>query len=390
MASISFTDYATVVPASWLNAVNAAVYTTLPLKAPLDSPIFTGHPTIEGILSTGATGTGKLVYSIAPTITGHPTIEGVTSTGATGTGNLVFDGSPTLVTPTIGVATATSVNKVIITAPTTSATLTLADGKTFTASNTLTLTGTDSSTLNIGTGGTLGTAAYTASSAYATVSQVHFVGTTSIAANRASASQALTGITSIDGSAATLTTPRAIYGNNFDGSAALAQVIAGTYGGTGVNNGASTITLAGNLSYANTFTTSGNFALTLTATATSNATLPAGTNNLGYLEVPQNSKSAAYTTVLADSGKHIYHPGADTTARTWTIDSNANVAYPIGTAITFVNDTLGGVITIAITTDTMILAGAGTTGSRTLAASGIATALKMTSTRWIISGTGLT
>lgn len=37
----------------------------------------------------------------------------------------------------------------------------------------------------------------------------------------------------ISGSAATLTTARAIYGNNFDGSAALAQVIASTFGGTG-------------------------------------------------------------------------------------------------------------------------------------------------------------
>jgi hypothetical protein len=35
------------------------------------------------------------------------------------------------------------------------------------------------------------------------------------------------------GSAGTLTTPRAIYGNNFDGSAALTQIIASTYGGTG-------------------------------------------------------------------------------------------------------------------------------------------------------------
>lgn len=35
------------------------------------------------------------------------------------------------------------------------------------------------------------------------------------------------------GSAATLTTPRAIYGNNFDGSAALTQIIASTFGGTG-------------------------------------------------------------------------------------------------------------------------------------------------------------
>ena len=109
-----------------------------------------------------------------------------------------------------------------------------------------------------------------------------------------------------------------------------------------------------------------------------------------YSNIPQNSKSAAYTTVLADAQKHIYHPGADTTARVWTIDSNANVPYPIGTAITFINDTSAGVITISITSDTLVLAGPGTTGSRTLAASGIATAIKMTTTRWMISGAGLT
>jgi hypothetical protein len=118
----------------------------------------------------------------------------------------------------------------------------------------------------------------------------------------------------------------------------------------------------------------------LTGSPTTNAL------NIGYLEIPQNSQSAAYALVLADSGKHIYHPGADTTARIFTIPANASVAYPIGTALTFVNDTSAGVVTIAITSDTMILAGAGTTGNRTLAASCIATALKMTTTRWIISG----
>ena len=111
---------------------------------------------------------------------------------------------------------------------------------------------------------------------------------------------------------------------------------------------------------------------------------------VGFRNIPQNSKSAAYTTVAADAGGHIFHPAADTTARTFTIDSNANVAYPIGTAITFVNQHGAGVITIAITSDTMRLAGAGTTGSRTLAADGVATAIKITSTEWIISGTGLT
>jgi hypothetical protein len=94
--------------------------------------------------------------------------------------------------------------------------------------------------------------------------------------------------------------------------------------------------------------------------------------------------------VLSDAGKSIYHPSADTTARTWTIPANSSVAFPIGTAVTFINDTSGGSITIAITTDTLVLAGAGTTGSRTLAANGMATAIKMTSTRWMINGAGLT
>lgn len=136
--------------------------------------------------------------------------------------------------------------------------------------------------------------------------------------------------------------------------------------------------------------TSGSMILDAPAVASGTAVLPSNAGNIGYLEVPQNSRSAAYTTVAADSGKHILHPSADTTARTFTIDSNANVPYPIGTAITFVNQNGAGVVTIAITSDTMRLAGAGTTGSRTLAANGIATALKITSTEWIISGTGLT
>jgi hypothetical protein len=115
-----------------------------------------------------------------------------------------------------------------------------------------------------------------------------------------------------------------------------------------------------------------------------------GTNAVGFLTIPQNSQSANYTLALTDSGDQIFHPSADTTARTWTIPANSSVAFPIGTAVTFINQNGAGVITIAITTDTMRLAGAGTTGNRTLAANGIATAIKIRSTEWIISGTGLT
>jgi hypothetical protein len=113
-------------------------------------------------------------------------------------------------------------------------------------------------------------------------------------------------------------------------------------------------------------------------------------DSIGTRGVPQNSQSAAYTLVLADAGRHILHPSADTTARTFTIPANGTVAFPVGTVVTFINQNGAGVVTIAITTDTMRLAGAGTTGSRTLAANGIATAIKLTSTEWLISGTGLT
>lgn len=212
-----------------------------------------GNTSGSTILDASAVASGTLTLPAATdTLVGKATTDTLTN--------------KTLVAPVLGAATATSINKMAVTAPATSSTLAVADGKTLTASNTITLAGTDSTTM----------------------------------------------------------------------------------------------------------------------------TFPPASASVGYINVPQNSQSAAYTTVSADQGKHIYHPSADTTARTFTIDSNANVPYPVGTAITFVNDTSAGVVTIAITSDTLVLAGAGTTGSRTLAANGIATAIKMTSTRWMISGTGLT
>jgi hypothetical protein len=114
-----------------------------------------------------------------------------------------------------------------------------------------------------------------------------------------------------------------------------------------------------------------------------------GTDAVGFRNTPVNSQSADYTLVLADSGKTIFHPAADNNARTFTIPANSSVAYPVGTVLTFVNLAAADV-TIAITTDTMYLAGDGTTGSRTLAEYGIASAVKLASTDWLISGNGLT
>ena len=125
------------------------------------------------------------------------------------------------------------------------------------------------------------------------------------------------------------------------------------------------------------------------AAAAATSATNAATSATNAASVFQNSQSAAYTLVIGDAGKHIFHPSADATARIWTIPANASVAFPIGTAVTFVNQNAAGVITIAITTDTLRLSPGGTTGSRTLAANGMASALKVTATEWIISGSGL-
>lgn len=113
-----------------------------------------------------------------------------------------------------------------------------------------------------------------------------------------------------------------------------------------------------------------------------------GTDAVGFRTTPINSQTADYTAVLADSGKTILHAISDDNARTFTIPANASVAYPVGTVLSFVN--LINTVTIAITSDTMYLANDGATGSRTLAAYGMATAMKVSSTVWIISGNGLT
>ena len=119
----------------------------------------TGLPLTTGVTGTlpianGGTGTTSTTFTnLTTNVTGTlPVANGGTGvTSSTGTTAVVLSTSPTLVTPVLGVATATSVNKVALTAPATSATLTIADGKTLTASNSLTLAGTDATTMTFPT-----------------------------------------------------------------------------------------------------------------------------------------------------------------------------------------------------------------------------------------------
>ena len=182
---------------------------------------------------------------------------------------------------------------------------------------------------------------------------------------------------------------------NGSGTLSFASQTAQTYPGSGIPNSTGS---AWGTSYSTTgsgtvvaLATSPSFTTPVLGTPTSgtlsNCTVD-GTDSVGFRNIPQNAQTGSYTLVLADSGKHIYHAvGAG--AATYTIPANGSVAYPIGTALTFVNLSSTS-ISIAITTDTMYLSSAGTTGTRTLAQYGSATAIKVTSTVWLISGSGLT
>jgi hypothetical protein len=131
-----------------ITVLASAVAGTNSLTLPAATDTLVGRATTDTL-------TNKSINLANNTLTGTSTQLRTALTGTTGTGGVVFENNPTLTTPTLGVATATSINKVAITAPATGSTLTIADGKTLTASNTLTFTGTDTSSVAFSAGGTV-------------------------------------------------------------------------------------------------------------------------------------------------------------------------------------------------------------------------------------------
>jgi len=107
--------------------------------------------TLDGAESLTNKKLGSLTSNGIVTTSGGDGTLSVTST--TGSGDVVLATSPTLTSPTLGAASATSINGLTITSST--GTLTVANSKTATISNTLTFTGTDSSSVAFGTGGTV-------------------------------------------------------------------------------------------------------------------------------------------------------------------------------------------------------------------------------------------
>lgn len=158
------------------------------------TPAITLTTTITGLLkgngtaiSAASAGTDYVTASSTNTFTNKTydtagsgnsfSINGVAVTANTGSGAVARAANPVFTGPTLGVAVATSLNGNTFTTGT--YTLTGTAAKTFTFSNTLTLAGTDGSTLNVGTGGTLGSNAFT-STAYAPIASPTFTGTVTI------------------------------------------------------------------------------------------------------------------------------------------------------------------------------------------------------------------
>jgi len=367
----------------------AAVFNANPTEAGTGTVTSVGGTgTVQGLTLSGTvTSSGSLTLggsladvNLATQVTGTlPVANGGTGvTSSTGSGNVVLSTSPSLTTPNLGTPSA--------------ATLTNATGLPIVAGTTGTL-----SVARGGTGSTTAAGALTNFGLTATATELNYTdGVTSNIQTQLNA-KGVGSVTSVGGTgtvqgltlSGTVTSSGSLTLGGALSDINLATQVTGTLpvanGGTGVTSstgsGSNVLSTSPSLTTPNLGTPS--------AGTLSNCTVD-GTNAVGFKNIPQNSKSAAYTLVLSDSGKHIFHPSADTTARTFTIPANSSVAYPVGTVITFVNQNNAGVITIAINSDTLRLSPDGTTGSRTLAANGSATCIKVTSTEWLISGSGLT
>lgn len=92
--------------------------------------------------SASSVATGTTRTATMPDASGTMTLLGNASTGS---GSVVLANTPTLITPALGAATATSINGLTITSST--GTLTITNGKTLSVAKSLTLDGTDSTTM---------------------------------------------------------------------------------------------------------------------------------------------------------------------------------------------------------------------------------------------------
>jgi hypothetical protein len=146
-------------------------------------------------------------------------------------------------------------------------------------------------------------------------------------------------------------------------------------------------TVSGTTAQFNTALTDGDFA-TLAGTETlTNKTLTSPTINDGKLNLTLNAQTGTtYTFVLADNGKLV--TASNASAQTYSIPTNASVAFPVGTQINIVQLGAGQVTINAVTpaTTTISSIGATATAPRLRVQYSAATCIKTGTDTWVVVG----
>lgn len=216
--------------------------------------------------------------------------------------------APNLTAPNLGVAIATSINKVNITAPANQATLTLADNSTLatTGAYIINLTATAATNVTLPTTGTLATLSGTETLANKTL--------TSPTVNGGSVNAATT--LSVQSGA---NTGRLGFRFQDNTTSSIDLTFA-------VNNGNRTLNMAGNASFLANFTTGAN-PTTLTTTGTTTVTLP----TTGTLATLAGAETLTNKTLTAPVISSISNGGTLTLpTATGTLESYADTAYAVG------------------------------------------------------------
>lgn len=154
---------------------------------------------------------------------------------------------------------------------------------------------------------------------------------------------------------------------------------------TAGTNSASVVTVGGNQTLTSKTLTSPTLSTPVLGTPSSgnlSSCTADGTNAVGYRNVPQNAKTGSYTLLATDVGKVVPN-----TTGGWTVNNSVHTA---GDVISVYNDSGSSQNITAGTITTMRLAGTATTGTRALAARGLATLYFQTASEVVVSGAGVT